>query len=144
MDERRTDSQGNRPDLKIDKAGWLYSVFPKWDLEDKRCGACGQVVEKQRGMTRQNLKRLVKPKFDTNEVIITLLLVMFVVMGYLYMAETSKAREFAKAMSDNPKEFCNQMTKMNQKSAGAGLGEDAQFEINFSDLDLGEDYVSQT
>ena len=49
-----------------------------WLKEDKVCEKCGQVTERQKGLTKQNLKRLLSVKFDINELIITFIIISFV------------------------------------------------------------------
>lgn len=76
----------------------------KWLLEDEKCPHCNQITKKQRGITKQNLRRLLVPKWDLNELIITLLLIMFLVMGYLYGIETGQCRDWLKPMLINKDE----------------------------------------
>jgi len=75
-----------------------------WLKVDETCPHCGQVTKRQKGMTKQNLKRLVTIKFDLNEVIWTLVIILVLVLAYSYQSETKVCREYAKQYE---KDFLN-------------------------------------
>jgi len=76
----------------------------RWEQTDKKCPECNQVTERVRGITRQNIKRLLIPTWNLNEAVITFLLIMILVLGYAYIQETKESREWLKTMKDNPME----------------------------------------
>jgi hypothetical protein len=73
------------------------NVFKEnWLKVDKVCEHCGQVTERQRGLTKQNLKRLMTIKFNMNEVIITLIIILVLISAYAYKVETQICRDYVK------------------------------------------------
>ena len=64
--------------------------------EDKVCEKCGQVTERQKGLTKQNLKRLFSIKFNMNEFIITFIIIMVLVSAYAYQLDTKTCRDYVK------------------------------------------------
>jgi hypothetical protein len=79
---------------------------PKWLREDKKCPHCGQVTERVRGLTKQNLRRLIIPKWDLNEITITLLLIMIIVLALVYKVETDTCRNWLKPMIEDDGANC--------------------------------------
>ena len=67
-----------------------------WLKEDKVCEKCGQVTERQKGLTKQNLKRLLSVKFDINELIITFIIIMVLLSAYAYKLDTQTCRNYVK------------------------------------------------
>ena len=114
----------------------------KWDQVDTTCSSCGQVTEKCRGFTRQNMKRLIKPQWTSQDMILLIVIAMMCLLAYLYKVETQTAREFASEMRENPKAFCDKMLKANERTS---IGKDSRLDIqlNISGLDLGNDYIPQ-
>jgi len=88
----------------------LRKIFPKWDRIDEMevCPACGniKITKRMRGITKQNVRRLFRPKWTINEVIITFLIFMILVMAMLYKLETQQARDFIKDFNANPQKYC--------------------------------------
>ena len=77
-----------------------------WLLEDKLCPVCKQVTEKQKGLTKQNIKRLFSFKFDANEIIFTAILVLVLLLALSYNSETKKCREWISPMNSGDKNNC--------------------------------------
>lgn len=82
------------------------SFKEKWLLQDKTCPTCNQITERQRGITKQNVIRLVKPKWDMNELLITFMLIMIIGLAYSYNAETKQSRDWLKSMVGGSLEQC--------------------------------------
>ena len=78
----------------------------RWLQEDKVCDNCGQVTEKVRGITRQNLKRLITPKLDLNELIFTFIMIMLVVLTFSYKSETQQCRDWIGPMFEGTTQDC--------------------------------------
>ena len=70
-----------------------------WNDIDETCFACGAVTKRARGITKQSLKRLITPKWDLNELLITFILIMVIIMALLYKSETQQCRDFIKNMN---------------------------------------------
>lgn len=79
-----------------------------WEKTDEKCPECGAVTKRVRGITKQNLKRLIIPRWDMTELTITLLLIFLIILGYSYKSETQMTREWIKEMYDSGnKTICN-------------------------------------
>jgi len=91
--------EDNQPDVDTQVPGQQpLQKKSKWLETDKTCPHCGQVTERARGITRQNLKRLIVPKWDMNEFTITLLLIMIIVLALIYKVETDTCRNWLEPM----------------------------------------------
>jgi hypothetical protein len=77
-----------------------------WEKTDELCATCSQVIKRQRGITRQNIKRLLVPRWDMNEVLITFMIIMVLFLAYAYANETKQSREWLKPMFEGTKETC--------------------------------------
>jgi len=79
----------------------------RWLLEDTKCEHCGTVIKKQRGITRQNIRRLLIPQWNMNEVLITFMLILVLFLAYSYVQETKLSKEWVKSMfAGGTKESC--------------------------------------
>lgn len=78
----------------------------KWLMTDETCPVCGQVTKKVRGITKQNLKRLIIPKWNMTEATITLLLIALIVLGLSYGSETAASRDWLDKMSKGSLNDC--------------------------------------
>ena len=102
------------------------NVFKEnWLKEDKVCSCCGQVTEKQKGLTKQNIKRLFKIKFNMNEFIWTFVMIMIIVLAWSYKNETSICREWVKPMFESNdindcKTVCDQKCGVLETNNGLG------------------------
>jgi hypothetical protein len=67
-----------------------------WLKIDKTCSQCGQVTEKQKGLTKQNVKKLFTIKFDMNEIIMTLIIILVLISAYAYKVDTQICRDYVK------------------------------------------------
>jgi len=81
-------------------------VNENWLKTDKVCESCGQVTEKQKGFTKQNLKRLCTIKFDMTEVIWMTILVLVLVLAFAYKTETAVCREWIGPMFEGDRDNC--------------------------------------
>jgi hypothetical protein len=74
----------------------------KWNSEDEVCPCCGKVIKVNRGLTKQNIKKLFKkPSIQDLMILIMLILVMF--GGWAYNYDLKACQETIK----NPAELCN-------------------------------------
>jgi hypothetical protein len=78
-----------------------------WNKVDETCNSCGQVTKRVRGLTKQNLKRLITPRWDLNEVLITFMLIMVIVLAFTYKSETQLCRNWVEPMFENEGKNCN-------------------------------------
>jgi len=73
-----------------------------WLKVDETCPCCNQVTKKVRGITKQNIRSLLIPKWDMTEVTITLLLFTLIILSFAYKNETQEARDFIEPLyADN-------------------------------------------
>ena len=82
------------------------SLKETWLQEDRKCPACGQITERVRGITRQNLIRLIKPRWNVQEAIYTIIIIMIVILGLLYKSEVGESQLWLKQLHENPFETC--------------------------------------
>lgn len=74
------DSKENK-EKKIKK-----SFAEKWEEKDIVCEKCGQITKINRGLTKQNIKKLFR-KPDQRDIIIFILLALLLVTGFAYQKE---------------------------------------------------------
>ena len=84
--------------IKMEKRNTLKE---NWLKVDETCPTCGQVTKQVRGLTKQNLRKLIVPKWDMTEVIITLLLIALIGLSLLYKIETQQSRDFLKPLYED-------------------------------------------
>ena len=77
----------------------------KWLEEDKKCSACGQITERSRGLTKQNVQRLFIGKPTIEEWTILFMLICVLFLGWRYSVETAKSAYMAEHFQDT----CTQM-----------------------------------
>jgi hypothetical protein len=77
-----------------------------WLKVDETCPNCGQVTKRQRGLTKQNLKRLIIPQWNSTEILITLMLIFIIILAYVYSFETKQCKEWISSMTAGGKEIC--------------------------------------
>ena len=73
-------------------------IKENWNKVDERCPYCNQVTKRQRGITKQNLKRLITPRWDLNEMLILFMIIMVVVLAFAYKSETASCRDWVSDM----------------------------------------------
>lgn len=98
-----------------------------WNRVDEQCPCCSAVTKRVRGITKQNLKRLLKPKFDANEILITFMIIMVLVLAWAYNNETKQCRDWIKPMFSGDKENCIQ-TCSYQCELIQGIRNETQYE----------------
>ena len=74
----------------------------RWNEKDEVCPCCGQVVKVNRGLTKQNLKKLFR-KPTLNDSIIFIILVLALVGAFAYRNEIN----YYKNIINNPQELCS-------------------------------------
>ena len=73
----------------------------KWNEVDETCSTCGQVTEINRGLTKQNLKKMFgKPSLQDIIIFIMLALVLF--GAWAYQNDVAQYQE----LIENPQELC--------------------------------------
>lgn len=82
-------------------------IKENWEKVDEVCPNCGQVTKPQRGITKQNMKRLFSFKMSSNEIVTTILLVLVVLLAFAYRAETKQCREWLKPMFESGGKSCD-------------------------------------
>lgn len=83
------------------------NVFKEnWNKVDETCPHCHQVTKRQRGLTKQNLKRLITPQWNMTELVITLMLILVIVIAFAYKSETQTTRDWLKSMTSGNEETC--------------------------------------
>ena len=112
----------------------MNKLKENWLKEDEHCATCGATTRRVRGLTKQNLTRLIKPTWSTNELTITFLLIFFIIIALLYKAETKDAREWISNMTRSAtkeeckfgcamqcSKICSQMYELNLSTEGLNL-----------------------
>jgi hypothetical protein len=83
-----------------------------WLKEDERCPHCNQVTKKARGITKQNIRSLLIPKWNMTEITITLLLLVIIILALTYRGETQQCKDWLKPMMNgtiaNCKAVCSE------------------------------------
>lgn len=68
-----------------------------WLKVDEHCSACGSVTKQAKGLNKQNLMRLVKPRWPTYvEWIVIIFIFIFLLNSLAYRHDTEICREFVK------------------------------------------------
>jgi len=105
----------------------IIDIFPKWNETDKLCENCGKVEKPQRGICRQNMKRLITPRFDMNEIVFTIIIIMVIVLAFAYKNETQQCRDWLMPMfADNGENClieCNNRCGLIEENENFGLNE---------------------
>lgn len=81
-------------------------IKENWEKVDEVCPNCNQVTKRQKGITRQNIKRLFSFKMNFNEVIILFMLIMVLVLAYTYKAEVKQAQDWINDMYSGNVSVC--------------------------------------
>ena len=97
-------------------------IKEEWNKTDVKCTSCGQVTQKARGITQENMKSLLIPKWNATEMTINILLIGILLLGYLYMSETSQAREYVQLVESG--ELCKQIDLANSAGVSAWQKQD--------------------
>lgn len=103
-----------------------------WLKVDETCPNCGQVTKRVKGLTKQNLKRLITPKWDMNEFLITAILIMVLVLAYTYKTETQTCRDWVKDFSTGNKTECNTLCQYRCGLNAAVSSSSQALQINIS------------
>jgi hypothetical protein len=133
------DKPAGTPDKPI-KQTIKRNVFKEnWLKVDETCPGCGQITKRQRGMTKQNLMRMVKPKFDANEILITAMLVLVLLLALAYNSETKQCREWLTSMAGDSVEECKWNCNLKCDKLGVGpVGQPSEQYLNGTLLNLNE------
>lgn len=77
-----------------------------WLKTDEVCPSCGKVTKRFRGITKQNLKRLITPQWNINELLITFMIIMVLVLAFAYKNETKQCSEWISSMYEGDVDSC--------------------------------------
>jgi hypothetical protein len=86
------------------------NIKENWEKKDEVCPYCGQITQQAKGITKQNLRKLLVPKWNMNELLITLLLLALILLAVAYRTETAACREWITPMLEGREEclfICN-------------------------------------
>ena len=97
------------------------TIKENWEKVDELCPTCGHVTKEAKGITRQNMRKLLIPKFTLNEAIYTFIIIVVLALGFLYMSETAQCRDFAHRLQTNPQETCDMLLSNQSISGGKGI-----------------------
>jgi len=107
------------------------SIKENWNLQDTKCEHCGAIVKRQRGLTKANLKKLLIPRLDVNELVITFILIMVICLGLLYQSETKTCREWLTKFQEDPTATCNLLLNNTMS-----VGYNESFRFNQTQFDI--------
>ena len=104
-------------------------IKDNWEKVDEVCPHCNQVTKRQRGITKQNMKRLFSFKITSNEVVTTIMLILVILLAYAYKTETQQCRDWIRPMFETGGKSCDMIcsqvrediAKMNQSQLGLNL-----------------------
>lgn len=85
----------------------MVSFKEQWELCDEKCSTCQQVVKRQKGITRQNIRRLLTPKMNFTEWLITFILVMLFIVAWAYQHDIKQCTTWLNELKTNPKFVCD-------------------------------------
>lgn len=77
-----------------------------WLKTDEVCPCCNQVTKIVRGITKQNIRRLLIPQFNMNELIYTLILALILFSAYSYINETKICNDWIAPMIEDGGRNC--------------------------------------
>jgi len=114
------------------------NIRENWERVDETCPTCNQVTKQVRGITKQNIKKLLIPKWNMTEVLITLLLIALILLALLYKNETQQCRDFLTPLYANDGENClavceNKCTLIKEIAMG---GSDNSNEYNLTNITI--------
>lgn len=83
----------------------------KWNETDEVCPNCNQVTKINRGLTKQNMKKMFK-KPTMQDWIIFIILFLALLGTWVYMSQLNTYKE----LWENPEEFCQDYSEINLDS----------------------------
>jgi hypothetical protein len=108
----------------VNKIVEKITTSSNWNKTDDTCSHCGQVTTKQKGLTKQNLRRLVVPKMDLNEIVFTVLLILILLLAYSYIQETKVCKDWISPMINNSGKDCFNVCSMRCQAIVSNSQED--------------------
>lgn len=82
-------------------------IKENWFKEDKTCLTCGNVTERQRGITRQNVRRLFSFNWTATEWTITLLILGYIMVAFFLRHDLNASRQFSDDLHKYPNKYCS-------------------------------------
>lgn len=83
-------------DAGIHKKSPKELFLQKWNSTDKTCPTCHQITERTKGITKQNLKRLVWGPPNMQDWLTLFMMIGILMMAYLYHSETTECKAVIK------------------------------------------------
>lgn len=83
----------------------------KWNETDEVCSQCGQVTKFNRGLTRQNMKKMFR-KPSIQDWVILIMIVLALSGALAYQSEVQQYKEII----ENPQELCQSYYQINLES----------------------------
>ena len=94
--------------------------FKDWNKIDELCPLCGGVTHAQKGITRQNMKKMLRWSWNTNDLILLFVIIMLVFVSWRYTVETKACRDYVQDLQTNPYDTCAKLTS-NATNAAKGI-----------------------
>lgn len=88
-----------------------------WNKTDETCPSCGHVTKQVKGITKQNLKRLLVPRFSGADFTINILIIAMLVLAWRYQVETKQAKEYVNLVENNRSQLCLDLGKIQSSSS---------------------------
>jgi len=113
------------------------TIKENWEKVDEVCPHCNQVTKQAKGITRQNMKRLVSFKGSkSSDWILTLIIILVLLMAWSYRNETAQCREWINPMfSSDCYSVCEQRCDL-IKGTNSQTGGFDFININFTNTNL--------
>ena len=86
--------------------GFKEKFQENWEKRDEECLACGAITKRQKGITKQNVQRLFKMRWDFNEIMFWVFLILVIFLALSYQKETQQCREWLTPMFNSDIDTC--------------------------------------
>ena len=94
--------------------------FKDWLKEDEICPLCNHVTHQKKGITRQNMKKMLRWSWSTNDLILLFVIAMLLFVSWRYTVETKECRAYVQDLRTNPYDTCAKLTS-NATNAAKGI-----------------------
>ena len=128
----------NQPDAGIHKKTYKERFLEKWNAKDTLCSECNHILKVERGITKQNLKRLVWGPPNIQDWLTLIMLIGVLFMAYQYNDETAICRDTMNHIDETCTKYCisHEQTNEIQKNISEkySLNQEIFGNLNFTDL----------
>ena len=93
-DNHKTEWKKEDISLKQDKKSVKEKFKAKWNQQDETCSSCGQVTRISKGLTKQNVKRLIGLKIKASDLLVLFMLIMMLFIAWAYYRDMQVSRDF--------------------------------------------------